>query len=96
MDDLITRLRFTSLLDPILFGEAADRIEDLELELYDMNALYGQVKDGLEAKLAKALGVLRNIRELNITAEDENGHQWANSDLIEQEIVAVLAEIDKQ
>jgi hypothetical protein len=84
------------LLDPILFGEAADRIEDLELELYDMNALYGQVKDGLEAKLAKALGVLRNIRELNITAEDENGHQWANSDLIEQEIVAVLAEIDKQ
>lgn len=47
-----------------------------------------------EAKLAKAVERLRNIRELNMTAEDENGHRWANSDLIEQEIVAVLAELE--
>ena len=34
---------------------------------------------------------LRNIRELNETGADENGHRWANSDLIEQEIVFALA-----
>jgi hypothetical protein len=40
----------------------------------------------------KALeAALLSIRELNMTAEDENGLQWANSDLIEQEIVAALA-----
>ena len=50
--------------------------------------------DALKAKLAKAVESLRNIRELNMTAEDENGHQWANSDLIEQEIGATLAEIE--
>ncbi|MCG7625575.1 hypothetical protein [Epibacterium sp. Ofav1-8] len=33
---------------------------------------------------------LENIRELNKTQPDENGHRWANSDLIEQEIVAAL------
>lgn len=36
---------------------------------------------------------LKNIRDLNLTAEDENGHKWANSDLIEQEIVFALAQI---
>lgn len=34
---------------------------------------------------------LQNIRELNMTQPDENGHRWSNSDLIEQEIVAALA-----
>jgi hypothetical protein len=34
---------------------------------------------------------LRNIQELNMTGQDENGHRWAHSDLIEQEIVAALA-----
>jgi hypothetical protein len=34
---------------------------------------------------------LRNIRELNETGADENGHRWVNSDLIEQEIVFALA-----
>jgi hypothetical protein len=38
------------------------RIEELELELYDMNALYGQVKDGLEAKLAKAVEFIEEVR----------------------------------
>lgn len=39
--------------------EAIDRIEELELELYEMNALYGVVKEGLEEKLAKAVEALR-------------------------------------
>ena len=51
-------------------------------------------KDEALAKLAKSMESLRNIRELNMTAEDKNGHQWANSDLIEQEIVAALAELE--
>jgi hypothetical protein len=33
----------------------------LELELYEMNELYGAVKDGLEEKLAKAMEALREI-----------------------------------
>lgn len=39
----------------------ADRIEELELELYEMNELYGAVKDGLEEKLATAMEALREI-----------------------------------
>jgi hypothetical protein len=33
---------------------------------------------------------LEAIRELNMMQPDENGQRWANSDLIEQEIVAAL------
>lgn len=44
-----------------------------------------------EDSLAAAREALANIRELNMTAEYENGHRWANSDLIEQEIYAALA-----
>jgi hypothetical protein len=40
--------------------------------------------------MVEALG---NIREMNMTGEDENGHRWAHSDLIEQEIVAALARL---
>jgi len=39
---------------------------------------------GLEA-------ALDNIRELNMTAEDQDGNKWSNSDLIEQEVVFALA-----
>ena len=45
------------------------------------------------AAVAKAVEALENIRELNLTAEDENGHKWANSDLIDQEIVFGLIAI---
>lgn len=41
--------------------EAITYIEELELELYEMNELYGVVKDGLEEKLAKTVGSLREI-----------------------------------
>ncbi len=40
-----------------------------------------------ETALIKAL---ENIRELNLSGADEHGHRWANSDLIEQEIVFAL------
>jgi hypothetical protein len=43
--------------------EAINRIEELELELYEMNELYGSVKEGLEEKLAKVMEVLRDIRD---------------------------------
>mgnify|MGYP000432273177 CR=1 FL=1 len=43
--------------------EAITYIEELELELYEMNELYGSVKDGLEEKLAKAVEALRYIRD---------------------------------
>ena len=31
---------------------------------------------------------LDNIRDLNMLPADENGHRWANSDLIDQEVMA--------
>ena len=51
--------------DRALISTLRARIEDLELELYDMNALYGQVKDSLEAKLAKAVEALRKLDRRN-------------------------------
>ena len=45
----------------------------------------------LERQLATAREALENIRELNFSGADENGNQWANSDLIDQEIIAALA-----
>jgi hypothetical protein len=48
-DDLIKRLKA--------------RIEELELELYEMNELYGSVKDGLEDKLAKAVEVMKALQK---------------------------------
>jgi len=45
-----------------------------------------------EAALVKAREALDNIRELNMKSEDENGHRWANSDLIEQEIIGALSD----
>lgn len=45
------------------------------------------VIEALEAENARMRKALREIRELNMTGADENGHRWANSDLIEQEIV---------
>lgn len=46
------------------------------------------VRAGLVARLVDALN---NIQELNMTAADEMGRKYANSDLIEQEIVFALA-----
>ena len=43
------------------------------------------------ARIEALEAALENIRELNMTATDEDGHRWANSDLIEQEIVAAFA-----
>jgi len=107
-DDLIKRLRKRGYFGTPLFNrdgsEADDYIEDLEEtrdtmgRLWSIEAAEKQVALGraeaTEAKLAKAVERLRNIRELNMTAENENGHEWANSDLIEQEIVAALAELE--
>ena len=86
-----------------------DRIEQLEREKAELSASLDEnwvthqevlfskrYAAKAEAKLSKAVERLRNIRELNMTAEDENGHQWANSDRIEQEIVAAMAELEGQ
>ena len=35
-------------------------------------------------------GALLRVRELNMLPADDNGHQWANSDLIEQEVQAAF------
>ena len=82
--------------DRELISTLRARIEDLELELYDMNALYEQVKDGLEAKLAKAVEAAFNEGFLAATADG-----WINNPRIEtewkrSEARTTLAEIVKQ
>lgn len=42
------------------------------------------------AEIERLRAALREVRELNMTATDANGHQWANSDMIEQIIVSVF------
>ena len=49
--------------------------------------------EAAEAKLAWTVDALGKIRELNMTGTDEDGHRWAHSDLIEQEIVCALQEV---
>lgn len=44
-----------------------------------------------EALVQSMREALANIRELNFSGADENGNQWANSDLIDQEITAALS-----
>lgn len=44
-----------------------------------------------EALVQSMREALENIRELNFSGADENGKQWANSDLIDQEITAALS-----
>ena len=41
------------------------------------------------AEIERLWAALENIDELNMLSPDENGHRWANSDLINQEIVSV-------
>lgn len=47
--------------------------------------------EAAEAQLKAAREALNNIRELNMSGVDDAGHRWANSDLIEQEIVTALS-----
>lgn len=49
-----------------------------------------------EAQLKAAREALAAIRELNMSDVDANGHKWANSDLIEQELVAALQPIPEE
>lgn len=49
-----------------------------------------------EAQLKAAREALAAIRELNMSGVDAHGHRWANSDLIEQEIVAALQPIPEE
>jgi len=69
-------------------SEAITYIEDLELELYEINELYGQVKDGLEEKLAKAMDIIKRILNAAPDAEDHTG--WAQ---LLDDSAAVLAEL---
>ena len=49
-----------------------------------------------EAHIKALEEALNEIRELNMTAEDENGHRWANSDLIDQTIMLALSTLNSE
>lgn len=82
--------------DRELISTLTARIEDLELELYDMNALYGQVKDGLEAKLAKAVEALRKLDRRNDSLDTFNSavHEIVSTTLAELEGEPLGAEFE--
>lgn len=67
---------------------------------FDFPTTIGGAVEYVRADIAHAhgtpdrlLNALVEIRELNMSGEDENGHRWANSDLIEQTIVFALPAI---
>lgn len=67
MTDLINRLRDLgdhAAFEPHMHHVAADRIEELERKNAEMNLLYSEVKDGLEAKLANAVGSIKQAIKL--------------------------------
>ncbi len=66
------------------------------LALMDLLAKEKVKRKAAEAALKEAVDTINNLRELNTTAEDENGHRWANSDMAEQEIVAFLTKHGSQ
>ena len=90
-DDLINRLRLTSLLDPILFGEAADRIEELEARNQELTlqllAAHGQAADALD-KLAKAVEALRDVDN------EYTDIQWGPELQSIKQVRTVLAELE--
>lgn len=50
----------------------------------------------LVARIEALEAALANIRELNMTEPDANGHRWAVSELIEQECVFAHLEMAKE
>ena len=88
MTDLHTQAR--EMLDLIIH----DLPPDSE-RLYNLITALSTALAAAEAALATARTALINVAELNLTAEDENGHRWDNSDLIAQEIHAALSAITK-
>jgi deoxyribodipyrimidine photolyase-like uncharacterized protein len=74
--------------DREVISNLRSRVEELEHELYDMNALYGQVKDSLEAKLAKAVGAMRKLNRRNDSLDTFNS-------AVDEIVTAVLAELEK-
>jgi hypothetical protein len=59
--------------------------------------IYGDdLPDAAAIREAALIKALENIRELNMTGEDEHGQRWAHSDLIEQEIVFALIDNNRK
>jgi hypothetical protein len=94
-DDLVER---AGKYPEILMGYGQGDMDGV-MALISRQALH-EAADTITALLARIAALtatvalrkgIESIRELNMTAEDENGHRWANSELIEQEIVAILA-----
>lgn len=59
-------------------------------------SVYRARAERAEAQLTAAMEALATIRDLNMSGVDANGHRWANSDMIEQEIVAALQPIPEE
>ena len=70
----------------------ASGVEALAALREERDTLVTQV-EALRAARDAAVSALNCIRELNMTAPDKRGEQWAESDLIEQEIVFALKAI---
>lgn len=61
----------------------------------DMDGAFGgegYIRADLAEELARAL---ETVKTLNMTAPDDNGQQWAISDLIDQEVMFALARFNE-
>lgn len=75
------------------------RLRQMEKRSKAANKRADQMQVALEAKdklISELVEALIEIRELNMENEDENGHRWANSDMINQSVVLALSKAKEQ
>lgn len=75
-------------------GEEIEELRDMSNEWFEQAKKNGKRIEAAERENKALRKALDEIRELNLENEDENGHRWANSDMINQTIVSVLAELE--
>ena len=73
-----------------------DELSHLMSEVDAGNRIVDQRAEAAQSALSEALEVVNTVRDLNMSGEDENGHRWANSDLIEQECHALLSKYGRE
>lgn len=89
-DDLVSRLR-----EPVTLSGMRGSVEVYQAVIVQRAEAANRIE--ADNKLIQEMrDALNEIRELNLENEDENGHRWANSDMINQTVVFALSKAKSQ
>lgn len=88
MTDLIPRADAIALVENEMPGHYLSKQTQIVAKLRALPA--AQVADPAQIRADALRDVFDQIRALNLSGRDENGHRWANSDLIDQCVVSGL------